>query len=444
MGGSGEATRVLAVAGTVVRVALVLALIAVVTPMVAGETGVLDRLMRGGTPAEAWAEANVVFARDGATPAQRRELRSQLQAHLAHHATLSIRFMRATVSGDPEFVETANAVIVRNTRDLRRTLEPAIGDQLAERFATLWEQQTGHLFTYAAAVRDGDEGAGDKARQQITESIAALAALLDEATGGQLSADIAATKLQMQADLLLYQIDAYGEHNFALAYELEREAFANMFPLGAALAAGAVGEDPRHVATSPREEIASSLALLMDEHVELLIDVIRAGANGSPEFGAAASSLDANTAELTTAMRTLLGNRAAERYNRRWVRHIDLLMRYTVAVAENDVTARTRLQRKLEETMRGFGPALAQATGGSVRAKMVTNAMTTHQYQMLDQVSAFVNGDFARAHETAYDAYTHMNDLATRLGKALGTALKKGLPRGGAATGGGGMATITS
>jgi hypothetical protein len=126
-GGKGPTTRVLATLSVVVRIVLVLALIAVILPMIVGEPGVLDRLIGRGSTVDDWSEASAVFTRDGATPAQRRELRSQLQAHLAHHATLSVRFMRATVSGDPEFVETANAVLVRNTQDLRDTLQPALG-----------------------------------------------------------------------------------------------------------------------------------------------------------------------------------------------------------------------------------------------------------------------------------------------------------------------------
>ncbi|MBW3604620.1 MAG: hypothetical protein KY460_06835 [Actinobacteria bacterium] len=434
-------TRLLGALVVVVRVALVLALIAVITPMVVGEPGVLDQVINRGRPVDTWTEASVVFTRDGATAAQRRQLRSRLQAHLAHHATLSVRFMRATVSGDPGFVDAANAVLVRNTNDLRETLQPAFGKKHAEAFASGWEQHTRHLFSYAAGVRDGDEAAIDDAKAQLAEYVDQQSALLADATNGKLSASLAATKLQMQIDLLLFQIDAYGTHNYAQAYELERAAFANMYPLGAAIAAAAAGEDPRTISTSPREETASSLALLMDEHVELSIDVVRAGASGASEFGAAASALDDNTADLTSALDTLLGSRRAKRFNRRWVRHVDLLMRYTVAVAEDDVAARTALQRKLDKTMSGFGPALAKATGGKVKAKAIANDMTTHQYQMLDQISAYINANYEQAHDTAYDAYVHMNDLAQRLGNALGKAVRDGLPRGGAATGGGGTAT---
>lgn len=438
---TSSTTRLLGAFVVIVRVALVLALIAVIAPMVAGESGVLDRLINRERPVDAWTEASVVFIRDGATPAQRRKLRSQLQAHMAHHATLSVRFMRATVSGDPGFVDAANAVLVRNTADIRQTLQPALGDNHATAFADAWEQHTRHLFSYAAGVRDNDQAAMDDAKAQLSDYVTEQSTLLAEATKGQLSADLAATKLQMQIDLLLFQVDAYGTHNYAQAYELERGAFANMYPLGAAIAAAAAGEDPQSISTSPREETASSLALLMDEHVELSIDVVRAGATGASEFGAAASALDDNTSDLTAAFDTLLGPRRAKRFNRGWVTHVDQLMRYTVAVAEDDVEARTTLQRKLDKTMRGFGPALAKATGGKVKAKVIANDMTTHQYQMLDQISAYINTDFERAHDTAYDAYVHMNGVAQRLGNALGKAVRDGLPRGGAATGGGGTAT---
>lgn len=433
-------TSVLSTVTALIRLVLIVVCILAVIALATGGTDLLDRLPGRGLAGDDWAEANVVFARDGATPKQRRQLRSQLQAQLAHHATLSIRFMRATVSGDPGFVDAATDVLVRNVDELRTTLEPAIGGDRAERFAGQWSTTTEQLFAYAKALRDDDEAAQQRARDELDRSVATLAEVLSEATGGQLGVDLARTKLQMQTDLLLFQIDAYDGHDYTQAYQLEREAFANMYPLGAAVAAAATGRDPAATGTSPREEIASTLALLLDEHVELSIDTLRAGTSGAPEFAAAAATLDANTADLRRTMVTLLGAKRARAFNQRWARHIDLLMRYTVAVAEDDLTARTTLQRKLDDTMRGFGPALAKATGGRVSRRMVANAMTAHEFAMIDHVSAYVATDYQRAHDTAYDAYDHMNRTAHRIGRALGRAIESGLPQGGAATGGGGMA----
>lgn len=441
---SGNTTRALAALVVAARVALLLALVAVLAPLVTRDPGMLDTLLRRAQPVEAWSEASVVFARDGATPRQRRDLRSDLQAHLAHHATLSIRFMRATVSDDPGFVASAGDVLVDNTNALRDTLEPAIGPQRAAAFARNWEQQTRQLFSYATGVRDDDDDARQEARRQLATYVGDQAALLADATRGRLPGDLATTTLQQHIDLLLRQIDAYGASNYAQAYALEREAFATMYGFGGTVATAAAGHDPRRYTLPPREQIASSLSLLLDEHVALSNAVVRAGASGSSEFGAAAAALDANTADLTGAMNALLGDGQARRFNRRWIAHIDLLMRYAVAVADNDVAARSRLQRRLDATMRGFGPALSRATGGRVGATQLSNGMTTHQYQMLDQISAFVAADYEQAHENAYDAYTHMHGVATRLGRALGGAVSDGLPRGGAATGGGGAASASS
>lgn len=433
-------TRILGMLLVGVRIILILALLAVIVPMVAGEPGVLDRLIGRGRSVDSWSEASIVFTRDGATNAERRKLRYRLEALLAHHATLSVRFMRATVSGDPGFVDAANAVLVRNTEDLRDALQPAVGEEYAASFSEQWESHTRLLFSYAAGVRDDDDAARASARRGLSTYIAKQAEILDRATEGRLSEDMAATKLRMQIDLLLYQIDAYGKSNYPQAYELEREAFANMFPLGAAIAAAAAGHDPGAVDTSPREELSSSLALLFDEHVELVIDAMRAGASGATEFGAAANALDANTADLARAIDSLVGDGRARRFNRRWADHIDLLMRYTVAVADEDLTARTRLQRRLDRVVSGLGRALAKATDGKVKARRIANGMATHEYQMLDQISAYTSTDYDRAHDTAYDAYHHMDGIARKLGAALATAVRDGLPRGGAATGGGGTA----
>jgi hypothetical protein len=435
-------TGVLSTVTALIRLILIIVCILAVVALATGGTDLLDRLPGRGLAGDDWAEANVVFARDGATPEQRRQLRSRLQSQLAHHATLSIRFMRATVSGDPGFVDAANDVLVRNVDELRATLEPAIGGDRAARFAAQWSDTSQQLFAYAKALRDDDDVARQKARDDLDRSVAVLAEVLAEATGGQLGADIARTKLQMQTDLLLFQIDAYDDHDHSQAYELEREAFANMYPLGAAIAAAATGRDPSATSMAPREETASRLALLFDEHVELSIDTLRAGTSGAPEFAAAAAALDANTADLRRATVTLLGARRARTFNQRWTRHIDLLMRYTVAVAEGDLTARTTLQRRLDDTMRGFGPALAKATGGRVGRRMVANAMTAHEFAMIDHISAYVATDYERAHDTAYDAYSNMNQTAHRIGRAVGGAVEAGLPQGGAATGGGGTADV--
>lgn len=435
-----RATSVLSTVTALIRLVLIVVCILAVVALATGGSDLLDRLPGRGVAGDDWAEANVVFTRDGATPQQRRQLRSRLQAQLAHHATLSIRFMRATVTGDPGFVDAANDVLVRNVDELRVTLEPAIGEKPAERFSAQWSETTQQLFAYAQALRDDDDAARQGAREELDRSVATLAEVLSEATGGELAVDLARTKLQMQTDLLLFQIDAYDGHDHSQAYQLEREAFANMYPLGAAIAAAATGRNPAATGTPPREEIASTLAMLLDEHVELSIDTVRAGTNGAPEFAAAAAALDANTADLRRTMATLLGARRARVFNQRWSRHIDLLMRYTVAVAEGDLTARTTLQRQLDDTMRGFGPALAKATGGRVGRRMVSNAMTAHEFAMIDHISAYVATDYERAHDTAYDAYSHMNQTAHRIGRALGRSVEAGLPQGGAATGGGGMA----
>src|SRR5918996_4382559 len=94
-------------------------------------------------------------------------LSSQLETLLGHHVTLVIRFMRATVSGDPGFVDTADAALVRNTEDLTNALTPAVGEQQAQAFGELWQQQVQALFTYAAGVRDDDQGAKDDALAQL-------------------------------------------------------------------------------------------------------------------------------------------------------------------------------------------------------------------------------------------------------------------------------------
>ncbi|HSK98290.1 MAG TPA: hypothetical protein VK891_16805, partial [Euzebyales bacterium] len=308
-------------------------------------------------------------------------LRSQLETLLGHHVTLVIRFMRATVSGDPGFVDTADAALVRNTDDLTRALAPAVGARQARAFGELWQQQVQALFTYAAAVRDDDQAARDDALADLDVFIDAQSALIADLTDERLSRSEAARQLRNKIAQLTEQVDAYAVEDYDRAYELQRSAYALMFPIGTALA-DATQEMP--AAHTPTDQLSSALAQLLGEHVEIAIDAMRAGVEGAPEFPAAAGALNANTEDVAAAMDSLFGADRAEAFNRLWADHIDLFVEYTVAVADNDEAAKDDIAARFERVIDQFGSALAETTEGQVDAEVVHQAMTRHEHQLFE------------------------------------------------------------
>ena len=112
-------------------------------------------------------------------------------------------------------------------------------------------------------------------------------------------ADVVADELHMHVDQLLEQVDAYAAEDYERAFQLERECYAHMFPLGKALAAGiATGEGTELPAEfdSPAAELQSQLGMTLGEHAELAVDAMRSGVSGLPDFPAAAGALDQNAA----------------------------------------------------------------------------------------------------------------------------------------------------
>jgi hypothetical protein len=432
---SGTA-RVLATLLACLRLFAVALILLIAVPIVRGQPSPLTAMLSG----ERAIGAYIPLSATADDQVSRQELRDQLQALMAHHATLVVRFMRATVSSDPGFVDAANAVLVRNTEDLQAALKPALGDDVAVAFGAQWQHHTGLLFNYAAGVRDEDASALREVRGQLASYVSDQAALLATATDERLSVEMGETALQMQADLLLYQIDAYARGDYEQAYELEREAYAHMYPLAAALAAAATGHAPDAVKTSPTEELRTDLALLLGDHVELAIDTMRSGVGGGKDFPAAAAALDANTGELTSALDTMFGAKRAKRFNRVWADHIDLLVNYTVAVTDNDAAAQTQTAERFDEVSARFGKVLAKTTGGAVEATAAARAMAAHEQLLLDQIEAYADGDYVQAQDIAYTAYQHIHGLADTLAVGFIDALNAGLPRGGADTGGGGTA----
>lgn len=364
-------------------------------------------------------------------------LRNQLETLLGHHVTLVIRFMRATVSGDPGFVDTAHAALVRNTEDLTNALRPAVGEQQAQAFGDLWQQQVQALFNYAAGVRDNDQDAKDAALAELDVFIEDQSALLAELTDGRLPREETAQHLREKVAQLTEQVDAYAEEDYERAYRLQRSAYALMFPIGTALADATQETPDRH---TPTEQLSSALAQLLGEHVEIAIDTMRAGVGGAPEFEAAAGALNANTEDIAGAMDSLFGADRAEAFNQLWADHINLFVEYTVAVADNDEAAKNDIAERFDQVVNRFGTSLEDTTDGEVEADVVRQAMRGHERQLFEQIEVYADQRYGEAHDLSYVAYEHIRTTANALAMGFADAVSENLPLGGPQTGGGAMA----
>jgi hypothetical protein len=301
------------------------------------------------------------------------------------------------------------------------------------------------VFNYARGVADDDAAVMSETRRQLDGYVTDLSEFLGEATHQAIPAEVVAEELRMHVNLLLEQVDAYAAEDYERAFQLERETYAHMFPLGKALAAGIVTGDGGELPAdfdSPAAELQSQLGMTLGEHAELAVDAMRSGISGLPDFPAAAGALDQNTNELTGMIESVFGPESAPSFQTLWSDHIDAFVAYTQALAGKDEAAQEAAQARLTGFNSDFAQFLSTATQGRLETAALADAFVMHEQMLMQQINEYAAADYITAHQVSYDAYQHMFALAEQAATAIGETVAAGSPEGGAETGVGGTAAL--
>jgi hypothetical protein len=369
-----------------------------------------------------------------------KELRAQFEQLLGLHALLAVRQMRSVVVAAPGFGQAAGASLQANTDGLSRHVASAYGDVQADRFTPLWQRHLADLVSYAKAVAGTNTSAKQQARAALLADADAYGAWLAGASTGRVTAREAAAGVRMHVEELMEQADAYAARDYERAYRIEREAYEHMFTAGASLAKGSVTPEVAVGLDAPPEKLRSGFAMLLGEHLELIIDTQRATFAGKPEFDAAAAQVNANTTALTKAMSAIVGPKKAAEFQTAWANHVEGLLAYTAAVAGNDQNAKTAAKQNLD----GFAERLALYFSDIVRNVLasdpLTQAITAHDTHLINHVDAYAAKDYPKAQEMELEGYQQMLGVADTLVGAIQRTVKPKLPVGGSKTGGGGTA----
>jgi hypothetical protein len=375
-----------------------------------------------------------------AITASPQQLRAQFEQLLGLHALLAVRQMRSVVTVAPDFVPVANASLLENTDALSTLVGSVYGNAQGDRFKQLWQRHITDLFSYANGVAGKDSSAAQRARAALLADADTYGSWLAGASKGRVRADDAAAGVRMHVEELMRQLDAYAARDYGQAYRIEREAYEHMFTAGATLAKAAVTPELAVGLDAPPEKLRSGFAMLLGEHLELIIEAQRATFAGPAQFKAAAAQVNANTTALTKAMDAVVGPRKAAEFQAAWANHVDGLMAYTTAVAGKDEAAKAPAKRNLD----AFAARLALYFSGVVHNQLavepLTDALTMHDTHLIGHVEAYAAKDYPEAVRTELDGYRQMLGVANMLVDAVQRTVKPGLPVGGSQTGGGGTA----
>jgi hypothetical protein len=375
-----------------------------------------------------------------APDASPREVRGRFEQLLGQHALLAMRLARSEVANTPDLQQVVQSSLAANTDDLHQAVGTTFDGAQADRFQRLWKGYTDDLAAYADGAARGDSEGTQDARTALLDSCKDWGTWLDGASGGRVQAAEATRTAQARVTELMDQVDAYAARNYRRAYKLERDAYERTYGAGTTLARASLPAKEAAGLDAAPEKLRSAFAMLLGEHMELVVDAQRATFAGSPEFQAAAAQVNANTATLTKAMSGIVGPQKAAEFERAWANHVEGLMAYTTAVADKDEAAKAVAKENLD----GFAERLALFFSDVVRNVLTTDplteAITAHDAHLINQVDAYAAKDYTRAQQAQDEGYQQMLGVANVLVDAIEKVMAKAMPAGGSKTGGGGMA----
>jgi hypothetical protein len=390
--------------------------------------------------ADAGPAVTALMGRVGSAPASPAELGLQLQSLLGQHMVLAADMMRGRLRDDPDLAQAANGALGKNTDAMGAIVQTAFGEQARRQFTPLWSGHVTALFNYSRGLAEKDPAVRAQARTATAAFERDVAGFFTAASQGRLPRAGAEAAVTMHIDHLVRQADAYAVGDWARADRLYREGYSHAVGLGRTLAATLLPPAAARTLQEPIWRLRSELGRLLGEHVVLVVATTRAGVTDSPDFTAAAGSIDGNTRDLASAVDVLFGPAAARQFQGLWADHVDLLVAYSAAVAKGDQAQRAVVGRRLGDFERALSGFLAAATGNKVTAAGLARALRSHDEMLQRQVDAFVGKRYVDAHEIAYSTYQEMYGLASQLSAAFGGTVAGRLPVGAAQTGRGGMA----
>jgi hypothetical protein len=369
-----------------------------------------------------------------------KQLRAQFEQLLGLHALVAVRLMRSVVAQAPDLRQATDTALRDNTDALSQLVTAAYGRANGDRFTQLWQRHVTDLLSYANGVAGKDASATQTARTALLADAEAYGSWLAGASNGQVQASDAAAGVRMHVQELMMQADAYAARDYDKAYRIERQAYEHMFTAGGGLAKASLTPELAVGFDTPPEQLRSAFAMLLGEHMELIVDTQRATFAAAPEFKAAAAQVNANSDALTKGMSAIVGPTKAKEFQSAWAEHVEGLLAYSTAVAANDQAAKAAAKENLNGIAGRLALFLSDIVRNELPVEPLTQALSAHDTHLIEQVDAYAAKRYDQAAQLERAGYQQMLGVANTLVGAIQKTVKPQLPVGGSQTGGGGTA----
>jgi hypothetical protein len=157
---------------------------------------------------------------------------------------------------------------------------------------------------------------------------------------------------------------------------------------------------------APATRLRVALDRILAEHAFLIVDAVRLGVEGGPEFEAAADALEENSTRLIDAIAGIYGDEAGDAVGVQWRNHHAYLIDYARAVAANDREAAAVADQQLRRYISDFASLLTSAIT-PLTDEVVASLVEEHVDQ-IEQIAAFDAADFGSAYPAVRATHEHM------------------------------------
>ena len=176
--------------------------------------------------------------------------------------------------------------------------------------------------------------------------------------------------------------------------------------LVACLAATPVVAQEERAPDAPATALRVALDRALGEHAFLVGEVVRSGIARVPDFSAAASALEGNSADLVAAIGDVYGDEAGEAFGELWRNHVAYIVDYGRALGDGDAGAADLASEQLDRYVADFSGFLADALP-ALPPDAVEGLINEH-VQQLEHVASFDMADFGQAYAAIRETYAHM------------------------------------
>lgn len=348
------------------------------------------------------------------------QLRVALDTTLAEHAFLLAEAMRARL-GTGEGFDAVGEALEENSVQLIGLVESVYGEDAGRQFGDLWRAHVAYLVDYTRALAADDESAQALAERQLHTYVQDFSAFLAAANPNLPAA--AVEELIGEHVQQLQIVVAFDAGDYERAYPAMRRTYTHMYTIGDALAQAIAVQFPerfpgRSLAFSPAGALRIALDRLLGEHTVLAVTAMRAAVTDAADLEAATAALESNTEDLGAAIGDVYGDAAGQAFVDVWRTHTDAYLEYVNSTIADDADGQAQALEQLATYRTEFSAFLTQANP-QLSAAALRDLLAHHTDQLVDQVDAFMAGDYQGAYAVAREAFAHSVEIGDALALAI-------------------------